>query len=51
MLAIFTPKAMAIIDDFLILVRAKDLAGDTHERIVYCMLGAERNPKNPDHAP
>jgi hypothetical protein len=51
MLAIFTPKAMVMIDDFLILVRAKDLAGDTHERIVYCMLGAERNPKNPDHAP
>ncbi len=44
-LALFTPKAMHAIDDLLILVRAKDLVGDVHERIIYCMRGADRNPK------
>lgn len=49
-LALFTPKAMQTIDDLLIRVRARDLAGDTHERIIYCMRGAEREPAHPDHA-
>ena len=44
-LALFTPKAMRVVEDLLIQVRAKDLTGDTHERIIYCMRGADRNSK------
>jgi hypothetical protein len=44
-LALFTAKAMRTIEDVLIRVVAIDQAGDTYERIVYCMRGAIRNPK------
>jgi hypothetical protein len=44
-LALFTVEAMRIIEDVLIRVNATDQAGDTHERIIYCMRGAIRNPK------
>jgi hypothetical protein len=46
-LALFSIKAMAVIDDLLILVRATDQAGDTHQRIIYCLLGADRRPREP----
>jgi len=41
-LAIFTSKAMGAIDDVLVRVRAQDLVGDVHERVIYCLRGAER---------
>jgi hypothetical protein len=46
-LALFSIKAMAVIDDLLILVRATDQAGDAHQRIIYCLLGADRRPREP----
>lgn len=46
-LALFSIKAMAVIDELLIMIQATDQAGDTHQRIIYCMLGAERRPREP----
>jgi hypothetical protein len=45
-LGIFTQKALRIVDDVLVRVKATDQAGDTHQRIIYCMRGAVRNPKS-----
>jgi hypothetical protein len=41
-LAIFTARATEAVDDVLVRVRAQDLVGDVHERIIYCLRGAER---------
>jgi len=44
-LGLFTQKSMRIIDDVLIKINATDQSGDTYQRIVYCMRGADRNPR------
>jgi len=44
-LGLFTKKAMEKIEDVLIKITAIDQAGDTHQRIAYCMRGAKRDPK------
>jgi hypothetical protein len=44
-LCILTAKAMQEIEDILIKVNVTDQAGDTHQRIIYCLRGAIRNPK------
>ncbi|MFK0117236.1 hypothetical protein [Streptomyces sp. NPDC090994] len=44
---VFTPKAMAVIEDVLVTVDARDQAGDTHQRVIYCMRGAVRQPDSP----
>lgn len=44
-LGIFSRKALRIIDDVLVKVKATDQAGDTHQRIIYCMRGVVKNPK------
>ncbi len=46
-IAWFGIKAMKAIDDILVRVEATDQAGDTHQRIVHCMRGAERNIAGP----
>jgi hypothetical protein len=46
-LALFTKRAMSVIDDLLIRVKATDQAGDTHQRVIHCLRGAVRNPRSP----
>ncbi|MDL5201847.1 hypothetical protein [Streptomyces sp. ALI-76-A] len=43
-MGVFTPRAMEVIEDILAMVEAKDQAGDTHQRVIYCMRGAIRQP-------
>jgi hypothetical protein len=46
-LAIFTRRAMKVIDDVLIRVQITDQSGDTRQITIYCLLGAVRDPKGP----
>ncbi|MBT2368440.1 hypothetical protein J7E88_24725 [Streptomyces sp. ISL-10] len=41
---IFTRRAMELIEELHVRVEATDQAGDTHQRTVYCMSGAIRQP-------
>ncbi len=50
-LAIFTARAIETVSDILVRVRAQDLAGDVHERVIYCMRGSERDSSSPERAP
>ncbi|WP_435221234.1 hypothetical protein [Streptomyces sp. Tue6028] len=46
-LALFTGRAMAEIEELLIRIDATDQVGDTHRRVVHCMQGAVRVPASP----
>jgi hypothetical protein len=46
-IALFTVRSMSVIDDVLIEMSATDQAGDTHQRVIFCLLGADRNPRIP----
>lgn len=41
---IFNRRAMEVIEDIQVRAEATDQAGDTHQRMVYCMSGAIRQP-------
>ncbi|WP_416986535.1 hypothetical protein [Streptomyces sp. T028] len=45
--ALFAPRAMAVVEDVHVRVRAVDQAGDTHQRVVHCMRSARREPTSP----
>ncbi|MFJ4889133.1 hypothetical protein ACIP5U_04140 [Streptomyces sp. NPDC088788] len=46
-LALFTGRAMAEIEEILIQVDATDQVGDTHRRVVHCLQAAVRVPASP----
>jgi len=46
-LALFTRRAMAEIEELLIQVDATDQVGDTHRRVVHCLQAAVRVPASP----
>ncbi|MER6301844.1 hypothetical protein ABT247_20095 [Kitasatospora sp. NPDC001539] len=47
----FTEKAMAEIDDVFVRVRVTDRVGDTHERVLALLKGADRKPRSPGQPP
>lgn len=47
----FTEKAMRNVDDVFVRVRVLDRVGDTHERVINLLKGANRLPSHPDPPP
>nr|WTB32366.1 hypothetical protein OG781_25395 [Streptomyces sp. NBC_00830] len=47
----FTEKAMLEVEDVFVRVRVLDRVGDTHERVIRLLKGANRSPTHPDPSP
>lgn len=47
----FNEKAMRVVEDVFVRVRVVDRVGDTHERVMGLLKGANRSPRYPEPAP